>query len=187
MEAFDPQELRRLHPVLECLLFVAAEPVSARQVGQALSIEEEAAAVALEQFRRTYVNGGGLQVVRVAGGYQLRTRPEFAEHVAAFLRPPAQRLSKQALETLAIVAYEQPVTQPEIDALRGVNSDGVIHTLLERGLIEEAGRKDAPGRPFLYRTTERFLKHFGLAELGELPKLEETLGAAIPPKHELHV
>lgn len=173
--------------MLECLLFVAPEPVTPRQVGTVLDLDEESAAELLEHFRRHYVNGGGLHVIRVAGGYQLRTRPEFASVVSAFLRPAAQKLSRQALETLAIVAYEQPITQPEIDALRGVSSDGVMKTLAERELIREAGRKDAPGRPILYRTTEYFLKHFGLAELSELPKLEETLGAAIPEKRDLEI
>lgn len=179
--------LRNLFPALECLLFVSPEPVTAGQVSSALSLDEELAGTALEVFRREYVNGGGLCVVRVAGGYQLRTRPEFAEVVSAFLRPPAQKLSRQALETLAIVAYEQPITQPEIDALRGVNSDGVIKTLLERELIVEAGRKDAPGRPILYRTTDRFLKHFGLADLTELPKLEDSLGVDELEKREIPI
>ena len=176
-----------VHPILECLLFVAAEPVTPRQVSDVLSVEESQAAALLEDFRHSYVNGGGLQVVRVAGGYQLRTRPEFAPVVSAFLRPPAQKISRQALETVAIIAYEQPITQPEIDALRGVKSDGVIKTLLERELIREAGRKDAPGRPILYRTTDEFLRHFGLADLTELPKLEESLGAAKPDKQDLSI
>ena len=179
--------LSNLHPVLECLLFVASEPVTPRQVGEALELDEVTATRALEHFRHHYVNGGGLQVVRIAGGYQLRTRPEFAGAIATFLRPAAQKLSRQALETLAIIAYEQPITQPEIDALRGVSSDGVLKTLMEKELIREAGRKDAPGRPFLYRTTDGFLKHFGLADLTELPKLEESLGAAVPEKRDLQV
>lgn len=176
-----------LHPLLECLLFVAPEPVTPRQVAEVLNLEEAHAGKILEDFRQTYVNGGGLHVIRVAGGYQLRTRPEFASVVSAFLRPAAQKLSRQALETLAIVAYEQPITQPEVDAIRGVQSAGVIKTLLERELIREAGRKDAPGKPILYRTTDYFLKHFGLADLSELPKLEETLGAAIPEKRDLQI
>jgi segregation and condensation protein B len=185
LEELSEEVLLALHPVLECLLFVAPDPVTPRQIGETLSLDEAAAAAALEHFRRRYANGGGLQVVRVAGGYQLRTRPEFAPVVSAFLRPAAQRLSRQAMETLAIIAYEQPVTQPEIDALRGVKSDGVIKTLGERELIREAGRKDAPGRPILYRTTEHFLRHFGLEDLTELPKLEDSLGAAKPEKREL--
>lgn len=181
------ETLAQLHPVLECLLFVASEPVTASQIGAILELDEATSTGALEHFRRHYTNGGGLHVVRVAGGYQLRTRPEFASLVSAFLRPAAQKLSRQALETLAIIAYEQPITLPEIDALRGVKSDGVVKTLVERELIREAGRKDAPGRPILYRTTEQFLKHFGLADLTELPKLEDSLGAAIPEKRDLPI
>lgn len=183
----DSPDVSRLFPALECLLFVAAAPVAPEAVAGALEVEEELAAAALEAFRLQYANGGGLQVVRVAGGYQMRTRPELADVVAAFLRPAAQKLSRQALETLAIVAYEQPITQPEIDALRGVNSDGVLKTLVERELIAEAGRKEAPGRPILYRTTERFLLHFGLSDLNELPQLEDSLGADELEKRELGI
>lgn len=172
-EPVDEAALRRLGAVIECLLFVSPQPVTAQQVAAVMELEEEAARTALELLRHGYSETSGLHVVRVAGGYQLRTRPEHAGIVAAFLRPAAQKLSRQALETLAIIAYEQPITQPEIDALRGVTSDGVIKTLLDRELIREAGRKDAPGRPFLYRTTERFLQHFGLPDLSELPSLEE--------------
>jgi segregation and condensation protein B len=188
----DPAEptsldLTTLQPVLECLLFVASEPVTAAQVGEVLELDERQAAAALEHLRQNYPAGRGLHVVRVAGGYQLRTRPEFASVVSAFLRPAAQKLSRQALETLAIIAYEQPITMPEIDALRGVNSDGVVKTLAERDLIREAGRKEAPGRPILYRTTEHFLKHFGLADLTELPKLEDSLGAVKPEVQEASI
>ena len=183
----EAADLRRLHPALECLLFVAAEPVAPERIAEALSLTPEQAVAALEDFRRGYANSGGLQVVRVAGGYQLRTRPEFAAVVARFLRPAAQRLSRQALETVAIIAYEQPITGPEIDALRGVNSDGVVKTLVERGLIREVGRKDAPGRPILYRTTEQFLEFLGLDDLSELPKLEESVGAEKSEQRELSI
>lgn len=179
--------LRNLHPVLECLLFVASEPVSPAQIGSALSLDEETAFRALEHFRAHYANGGGLHVVRIAGGYQLRTRPEYAGVISTFLRPAAQRLSRQALETLAIVAYEQPITLPEIEALRGVGSDGVVKTLVERELIREAGRKEAPGRPILYRTTEGFLMHFGLADLDALPKLDQGTGAEALEQRDLQI
>jgi segregation and condensation protein B len=107
--------------------------------------------------------------------------------VSRYLQPAAQRLSRQALEALAIVAYRQPITLPEIEALRGVSSDGVLKTLTERELVCEAGRKEAPGRPILYQTTDGFLKHFGLAELKELPNLDETLGAAQPAAQDLSI
>ena len=167
-------ELERLRPILECLLFVAGEPVTPEQVARALGLEIEVAVSALEDLREHYPASGGLHVVRVAGGYQLRTRPEYAEFITRFLQPDPQRLSRQAVETLAVIAYKQPITQPEIDSLRGVSSSGVLKTLLDRGLIREAGRKDSPGRPILYETTTEFLKHFGLADLSELPNLEEA-------------
>jgi len=177
MEASSGWEPHRLRAVLECLLFVASEPVTPREVAQALSLEEADAGRALEELRLQFTNGGGLQVVRVAGGYQMCTRPEYADAVARFLQPAAQRLSRQALEALAIIAYRQPITQPEIDAIRGVHSGGVLKTLLERGLIEERGRKETVGRPILYATTEEFLKHFGLDDLSALPLLEETVAS----------
>jgi segregation and condensation protein B len=177
MEAPSGWEPHRLRAVLECLLFVATDPVTPRQVAQALSLEEGEAGQALEELRLQFTNGGGLQVVRVAGGYQMCTRPEYGEAVARFLRPAAQRLSRQALEALAIIAYRQPITQPEIEAIRGVHSGGVIKTLMERGLVQEKGRKETVGRPILYATTDEFLKHFGLDDLSELPLLEETVAA----------
>jgi segregation and condensation protein B len=166
--------LPQLDAVLECFLFVSPEPVTPAQVAEALEIDERAAREALEGLRERYASPG-LQVVRVAGGYQLCTRPEHAEAVSRFLRPPAQRLSRPALETLAITAYRQPITQPEMEAIRGVNCSGVVKTLLDRGLIMEKGRKETVGRPILYVTTDQFLKHFGLKDLTELPLLEESL------------
>ena len=163
-----------LDAVLECFLFVSPEPVTPSLVAAVLEIDERAARDALEGLRERYPSRG-LQVIRVAGGYQLCTRPEQAEPLARFLRPPAQRLSRPALETLAVIAYRQPVTQPELEAIRGVNSSGVVKTLLERGLIMEKGRKETVGRPILYVTTDQFLKHFGLKDLTELPLLEESL------------
>jgi len=163
-----------LDSVLECFLFVSPEPVTPSQIAGVLAIDERAARDALETLRERYPSRG-LQVIRVAGGYQLCTRPEHAEPVAQFLRPPAQRLSRPALESLAVIAYRQPVTQPELEAIRGVNSSGVIKTLLDRGLIMEKGRKETVGRPILYVTTDQFLKHFGLKDLTELPLLEESL------------
>jgi segregation and condensation protein B len=163
-----------LQAVLECFLFVSPEPVTPAQVAAALEVDERAAREALERLRELYASPG-LQVIRVAAGYQLCTRPEHGEIIARFLRPPAQRLSRPALEALAIVAYRQPITLPEMEAIRGVNCAGVLKTLLERGLISEKGRKETVGRPILYVTTDLFLKHFGLKDLTELPLLEESL------------
>ncbi|MBI3910154.1 MAG: SMC-Scp complex subunit ScpB [Armatimonadetes bacterium] len=173
MEAALATDHARLRSILECILFVAGEPVPAARVARALSLEEEEVAAALEEMRYHY-GFSGLEVTCVAGGYQLSTRPEFAPIVAQFLQPAAQKISRQAMETLAIIAYKQPVTLPEIDALRGVDSSGVVNTLLERGLICEAGRRAGPGRAILYRTTDGFLKYLGLADLSELPPFKET-------------
>lgn len=170
----DPIDSSRLPQILECLLFVAAEPVSADRIAGLLDRDTPEIEAALEAFRHGYGENGGLQVVHIAGGYQLRTRPEYASVVEAYLKPAAQRLSSQALETLAIIAYRQPVTVPEIDSLRGVSSGGVVKTLFDRKLIREVGRKDVPGRPILYETTEAFLTLLGLSELAELPRLEEA-------------
>jgi segregation and condensation protein B len=164
-----------IRAAVECVLFVAGDPVSPRRAAAALGIEEVLAIEVLEDLRLNPPTGGGLQVVRVAGGYQLCTRPEHAEVVSRFLQPAAQRLSRQAMETLAIIAYRQPMTQPEIDAIRGVHSGGVLKTLLDRALIREAGRKETVGRPILYATTDTFLKQFGLNDLSELPSLEDSI------------
>jgi segregation and condensation protein B len=158
---------------MECLLFVAREPLTPAQAAQAVGVDEPTASAALEALRQSFGARGGLQVSCVAGGYEMGTRPEYADCVQAFLRPPVQKLSKQALETLAIIAYQQPVTQPQIDAIRGVNSAGVLKTLVERRLVAEVGRAESVGRPIRYATTAEFLKHFGLSDLSELPLLPE--------------
>lgn len=180
MSSATTEEIRGpLGSLLECLLFVAAEPLPPRRAAELLELDEPAAYAALEALRHDYERrGGGLQVVRVAGGYQLRTRAEYAAIISRFLQPEPQKLSRQAVETVAVIAYRQPITQPEIDGLRGVSSSGVLKTLLDRGLIREAGRKETPGRPILYATTPEFLKHFGLADLADLPRLEETAGVS---------
>jgi segregation and condensation protein B len=176
IEPREEWEAGRLRGALECLLFVAREPLTPAQAAQVLGLDEETVRSALEDLQQGAVGVGGLVVTSVAGGYEMGTRPEFADYVAAYLRPPAQRLSRQALETLAIIAYQQPITQPEIDALRGVNSSGVLKTLVERELIAEMGRAESVGRPIRYGTTAKFLKHFGLNDLNELPLLPaETL------------
>lgn len=161
-----------LASIIECLLFVAGEPLSPDQIASVLEVDSEVVTETLDKLGEMTLRAGGLVVAQVAGGYQLKTRPQFAEVITRFLQPDPQRLSRQAVETLAVVAYRQPITQPDIDALRGVSSSGVLKTLLDRGLIREAGRKDTPGRPILYQTTTEFLKHFGLRDLTQLPSLE---------------
>ena len=162
------------HPTAaaECLLFVSDTPVPAGRLAEHLGAALGEVEEIIQELGRQ-LQGRGLHVIAIAGGYNLATRPEYAELVEAFLEPDPERLSVQALETLAIIAYRQPITRPEIDELRGVNSAGVIHTLLEKKLIRLAGRKQAPGRPFLLETTDTFLSVFGLKDLDELPQLHE--------------
>ena len=168
-----------LPPLLEAYLFVATEPVQPAEIGRLLNIEAAAVEEALEDMTNAYARriNSGLHVVRIAGGYQMATRPVLAEGVARLLASPGQkgRLSKPALETLAIIAYQQPVTQAEIEAVRGVNADAVLKTLAERRLVQETGRKEVPGRPFLYGTTPDFLHYFGLHTLEDLPPLEDIV------------
>lgn len=168
-----------LPPLLEAYLFVATEPVQPAEIGRLLNIEAAAVEEALEDMTNAYARriNSGLHVVRIAGGYQMATRPAMAEGVARLLAAPGQksRLSKPALETLAIIAYQQPVTQAEIEAVRGVNADAVLKTLTERRLVQETGRKEVPGRPFLYGTTPDFLHYFGLHTLEDLPPLEDIV------------
>jgi len=170
-----------LPPLLEAYLFVATEPVQPADIGRLLGLEAVAVEEALEDVTNAYARriNSGLHVARIAGGYQMATRPAMAEGVARLLAAPGQkgRLSKPALETLAIIAYQQPVTQAEIEAVRGVNADAVLKTLAERRLVQETGRREVPGRPFLYGTTPDFLHYFGLHTLEDLPPLEDIMVA----------
>ena len=134
--------------------------MSAKQLAETLEIEEAAVEDAVDVLEAALDEDSGLQLMRVAGGYQICTRPEYADYCAMILQPAKKRLSKAALETLAVVAYRQPCTMPEVEAVRGVSVDGVMKTLIERGLVKEAGRKQTPGRPNLYATTAEFLEYF---------------------------
>lgn len=161
--------------ILEGLLFASPEPLSLRRLAELMGMEEKAVRSLLEELRQDYqAPARGLTLIEVAGGYQLATRPDLQEYVARLL-PERQQpvLSRAALETLAVVAYNQPVTRAEVEHVRGVASDRSLNTLVERGLIQETGRKDAPGRPILYATSSLFLQHFGLSSLTELPRLED--------------
>ena len=156
---------------LEALLFVSAEPVPASQLATALDVSVSAVEEGLKQLDDE-LQTRGLRLQRHGGRVQLTTAPEMAEMVERFLGLEAtSRLSRAALETLAIVAYQQPVTRPYIEGVRGVSSDGVMKSLLGKGLIQEVGRATGPGRPILYGTAPDFLQHFGLNSLTELPPL----------------
>jgi len=159
--------------LIESLLFVADEPVALSDLARALGVSTQVVAEAVETLAQEY-SQRGLRIQRVNGRVQMTTAPEAAPVIERFLGlETSTRLSQAAMETLAIIAYRQPITRPEIDAIRGVSSDGVIRTLLARGLIEEQGRLDTPGRPILYGTTFEFLRCFGLESLEDLPPLED--------------
>lgn len=165
----------RLKAILESLLFAAGEPVSLARLGAVLdTVSRDELKRALKALGSEYAQSGrGFELDEVAGGYQLRTRSEFAPHIRKLLSARPPRLSRSLLETLAIIAYRQPITRPEIEDLRGVDSGGVLETLLERRFVKIAGRKEAPGRPILYATTPEFLEVFGLKDLDSLPDLRE--------------
>lgn len=178
-------DLSDLKAILEALIFASPEPVTLKAMTKILDSEPpEHVAEALEGLKVDWNRAGGLELVEVAGGCQIVTRPELNEWVRRlFHEHSSQRLSVQALETLAVVAYRQPVTGPEIAEVRGVNTSGVLGTLLERRLIKVTGRKAVVGRPFLYATTREFLDRFGLKDLSDLPKVEdmaEALGLDVP-------
>ncbi|HUE83579.1 MAG TPA: SMC-Scp complex subunit ScpB [Pyrinomonadaceae bacterium] len=161
--------------IIEALIFVADEPLSVKAIGELLKedrqVIDEAVAKLAEEFN---ARGGGLQLREVAGGWQFATRAEYHEHVRAFLKSrPSAKLSLASLETLAVIAYKQPVTVPEILEIRGVQSPSSIKTLLDKKLIVARGRKEAVGRPMMYGTSKEFLIQFGLKDLSELPSFED--------------
>lgn len=157
--------------LLESMLFVASGPVSLQRLARTLDVSPEVVRGLLRALEAEYA-GRGLRLQWSGNEVQLTTAPEAAAVVERFLGlETTSRLSQAALEVLAIVAYMQPATRPEIDDIRGVNSDGALRTLLSRGLLEEVGRRETPGRPILYGTTPDFLQHFGLGSLQELPPL----------------
>jgi segregation and condensation protein B len=164
--------------VVEALLFASDVPLEPERIREVLDLENGAAAreLAAELMARYEAEPRGLSIVEVGGGYRMVTRPELAPWLVRLARARSRvRLSRPALESLAIIAYKQPVSKPELDAVRGVNSDAVIENLLERRLIRIAGRKEAPGRPFLYETTREFMMAFGLRDLSDLPKIDGEL------------
>jgi segregation and condensation protein B len=161
--------------IIEALIFVSEEPLSAKIIADVLREEREVVEAALSELAKEF-NGrnGGLQLREVAGGWQFATRPEFHEHVRAYLKSrPSAKLSIASLETLAVIAYKQPVTVPEILEIRGVQSPSSIKTLLDKKLIVAKGRKETVGRPMMYGTSKDFLMQFGLKDLGELPSMED--------------
>jgi len=165
-----------LQAALEAMIYAADEPATLDQLTKAAGVEKDLVRVALSQLLTAFqTDDRGVEIRKVANGYKMYTKPQHHDAVRRFiksLRPPL-RLSLPALETLAVIAYKQPVTVPEISEIRGVNCAGVIGTLLERKLVTTAGRKEVIGRPILYRTSKEFLLRFGLADVDDLPSLKE--------------
>jgi segregation and condensation protein B len=161
---------------VEAIIYAAEDPVPIAQLASAVHGERDAVRRALRELMAQYAGDGhGIEIREVAGGFKFYTKPQHHDAVRRFIKSlqPPLRLSMPALETLAVIAYKQPVTLPEIQEIRGVQAAGVIKTLLERGMITTAGRKEALGRPILYRTTKDFLMRFGLAGVEDLPSLKE--------------
>lgn len=182
MEDYQFVDGTRLSSVIEAIIFASTEPVSARKLTDIIAQGEEQLELetgAIENFveklnRRYEENGLAFEIRTVGGGYTFATRKRFESWLSIFQHEEAYRkLSQAAIETLAIVAYKQPITKPEVDDIRGVDSGYILRQLLEKVLIEVAGRMDAPGKPLIYRTTRHFLKHFGINSLDELPKPRE--------------
>ncbi len=159
-----------LRCALECLLLASGGPVPVRRLAEVLGVSEPEAERLAGELAQSY-EGRGLMVQQVAGGYQLCTRPEYAEFVTRLVSAQAEPLSRATLETLAVVAYRQPVTRAEVEAIRGARSDHHLRKLVERHLVREVGRRPGPGSPILYGTTDLFLRHFGLRDLKDLPPL----------------
>jgi len=169
-------ELHDYSSIVEALLFAADQPVTAGKIRQCIEMDDEIPVQEIVDQLNDYYHqeDRSFFIMEVAGGYQLVTRREFEPYVKKlYVGASRMRLSRAALETLSIIAYKQPVSRPEIDSIRGVNSDSVIRTLLERDLIAVKGREEQPGRPLLYGTSDEFLRYFGLNSLDDLPKLKE--------------
>jgi segregation and condensation protein B len=175
----DREELKS---IIESLLFVADAPQTLQRFGEILDqVDRQTLKEILSELQGDYEGQSrGIRLVEVAGGYQLRTAKANADWVKRFLGGRPARMGKATLETLAIVAYRQPITKAEVEAIRGVDVDGVITTLLERNLIRAVARKDVPGRPFLYGTTPEFLQLFNLKDLSDLPPLKEMDEISLP-------
>ncbi|HEX7955759.1 MAG TPA: SMC-Scp complex subunit ScpB, partial [Pyrinomonadaceae bacterium] len=171
----QPRELAELVAICEALIFVSEDPLPVKSMADLLKEDKGWVQVAVEELSKEFNDrNGGLMLREVAGGWQFATRPEHHEHVRAYLKSkPSAKLSLAALETLAVIAYKQPVTVPEILEIRGVQSSSAIKTLLDKRLIVAKGRKETVGRPMMYGTSKDFLLQFGLKDLSELPNVED--------------
>ncbi len=175
IEEKQPRSIAEIVSIVEALIFVADEPVTVKLLAEVLDEDKETVSAAVEELRNEYEQrSSGLQIREIAGGWQLSTRTEFHDEVRRFLKTrPNAKLSLAALETLAVIAYKQPATVPEIMEVRGTQSASAIKTLLDKKLIVAKGRKETVGRPMQYGTSKDFLIQFGLKDLSELPSIED--------------
>jgi segregation and condensation protein B len=171
-------ETGKLQRDLEALLFVCSEALSIKELAKLTGAEQSDVTVALQQIDADFAERG-VVLREIAGGYRFASAPASRDVVEAYLLPPKTNLSPAALETLAIAAYLQPVTKGDIEGIRGVSADSVISTLLDRRFLAESGRKDVPGRPIVYKTTDEFLEAFGLRSLEELPPVDVDAGVPV--------
>lgn len=176
---FDGQEhaldIKEVKSIIEALLFTAGEALSVQDISKAMQLDKLTVCNLLNEIIGEYKNEKrGIQIISFGGKYQMCTRPEHMEYIRRLLGSQnKQSLSRAAIETMAIIAYNQPVTRQKIDLVRGVKNDKIISSLVEKKLVKDVGRMDGPGRPILYGTTDEFLRYFGLKDLSELPKMEE--------------
>ncbi|HIE44520.1 MAG TPA: SMC-Scp complex subunit ScpB [Candidatus Omnitrophica bacterium] len=167
-------KLQQLKPIVEALLFCSSSPLKAKRIKEILNVDSATIRKVIEELNHDYEEEGRSFYIRtIAGGYQFYLRSEFSPYVKELQKRKPIKLSSPALETLAMVAYRQPITRPEIEDIRGVESKGVLKNLMEKNFIRIVGKKNVPGRPILYGTTAFFLKHFGLNSISDLPKIEE--------------
>jgi segregation and condensation protein B len=158
---------------IEALLFIAKEPLTLEKLSEIVETSAEAVTEIIDFLINRYENSScGLTIIQVEQGYKMGTKPQYSKYIEVLYKQPAQGLSNAALEVLSIIAYKQPVTRGEIDFIRGVQSDRALSTLIDKELVQDVGRKDSPGRPILYGTTDKFLIHFGLKSIKDLPELE---------------
>lgn len=164
--------------IIEAIMFAYGDPITIDKLSEASGLDNETTVKLIDQLERRYnVNESGIKIIRVNDGFQITTRSEYAENIKKAMETRRQQpLSQAAMETLSIVAYNQPVTKAFVEQVRGIDSSSVVNTLVERNLLEEAGRLDLPGRPVAYRTTDTFLRCFGLSRIEELPALPNQEG-----------
>ncbi len=177
-----------IKPILEGLFFISDSPIRVEALVEILpETNKEAILEGIRQIQAEYGDGSkGIELAEIAGGYQFRTKPGWAEWVHRLKKAKAVKLSQAALETLAIVAYRQPVIRPAIEEIRGVDTGSALHTLLEKGLVKIMGRKELPGRPIVYGTTKAFLELFSLKSVSDLPKLQEIQPPPAPQEISVH-